>query len=105
MTRTTPNARHREGWLWASAAGLTAAVLLATAGAFDRPAMAEMTAAVGGYAAVTTDGGTDEVLVVTDNRTESLMAYQVLSGKRLELLAKHSLPELFRDARVQFAQP
>lgn len=94
-----------DGWLWASAAALTAIVLLATTGAFNRTAYAEMTATTGGYTALTTDGGSDEVLVVTDDRSESLMVYQVLSGKKLELLAKHELPELFRGARVQFGQP
>ncbi|MFT5424144.1 MAG: hypothetical protein ACI89L_001937 [Phycisphaerales bacterium] len=101
----TAAAKDTDGWLWASAAALVALVLLATTGAFDRSAYAEMTAATGGYAAVTTDGGSDEVLVVTDDRTESLMVYQVLSGKKLELLAKHELPDLFRGARVQFGQP
>ena len=94
--------KNNDGWLWASAAGLTAIIMLASTGAFDRTARAEMTAAVGGYNTLTTDGGTDEVLVITDDRTESLMVYQVLSGKKFELLAKHELPELFRDARVQF---
>lgn len=101
---TTP-ARGSDGWLWASAAALSALVLLATTGAFDRSAHAEMTATTGGYSALTTDGGSDEVLVVTDDRSESLMVYQVLSGKKLELLAKHELPDLFRGARAQFGQP
>lgn len=102
-TNTAPG--KSDGWLWASAAALTAIVLLATTGAFNRTAYAEMTATTGGYAALTTDGGSDEVLIVTDDRSESLMVYQVLSGKKLELLAKHELPELFRGARVQFGQP
>jgi len=33
------------------------------------------------------------------------MVYQVLSGKKLELLDKHELPDLFRAARTQFGQP
>lgn len=91
--------------LLASAALLGGAVLLSASGAFEGTARAEMSAAAGGYTAMTTDGGTNEVLVVTDDRTESLMVFQVVSGKRLELVAKHELPELFRDARAQFAMP
>jgi len=104
-TTTTAGNKPGDGWLWASAAALTALVLLATTGAFDRSAHAEMTATTGGYTALTTDGGSDEVLVVTDDRSESLMVYQVLSGKKLELLDKHELPDLFRAARTQFGQP
>ncbi|MFG0307089.1 MAG: hypothetical protein ACF8Q5_12835 [Phycisphaerales bacterium JB040] len=96
---------NQESALWASAAILGGAVLLASSGAFEGQARAEMTASAGGYTTMTTDGGADEVLVVTDDRTESLMVFQVVSGKRLELLAKHSLPELFRDARAQYALP
>jgi|GEM_PF-1699290 len=89
--------------LLASAALLGGAVLLSASGAFDRTARAEMSSAAGGYTAMTTDGGTDEVLVVTDDRTESLMVFQVVSGKRLELVAKHGGEVRFIHAHRQSA--
>ena len=105
-TSGTHNPASRgDGWLWASAAALTGAVLLAASGAFDRTAYAEMATVSGGLSAMTTDGGNDEILVLTDDRSEALMVYQVASGKRLDLLARQDLPAMFRDARVQFAAP
>ena len=43
--------------------------------------------------------------LLTDDRTESLMVYQVVSGKRMELLARYDLPVLFRDARALHLNP
>jgi hypothetical protein len=60
-----------------------------------------MTTTSQSYAMMTTDGGTDEVLVVVDSRQESLMIYRVDSSNQLQLYKREQLGPLFSRARAQ----
>ena len=107
-----------EGWLTLSAlllAGVLAAVWSARPAGMDRSvgvgggwgalestAMANpMVSHVGGITMLTTDGGTDEVLVVLDNRTEMLMVYRVDNSSAVELLQRTPVGAMFTDARIK----
>lgn len=68
------------------------------------PAAAEMVATIPGeLVALTADSGSEEVLVVLDNRTERVMVYR-LTPKGLELFASEGLRELFGRARAMSPQ-
>lgn len=95
----------RDGWLWVSAGVLAALVVVQGAGLLDRPAIAEMSTHKSGYAMMTTDGGAEEVLVVLDDRNESLLVYEVENRTRLVLQDREALPDLFARARVAAGYP
>lgn len=68
------------------------------------PASAEMVATIPGeLVALTADSGSEEVLLVMDNRTERVMVYR-LTAKGLELFASEALRELFGRARAMSPQ-
>jgi hypothetical protein len=73
-----------RGVLWATAALLTAGILLRAGGGspFERTASADMIGASGDYTAMTTNGGVEELLFLIDGRNETLMVYRVLNGRR-----------------------
>jgi len=50
---------------------------------------------------MTTDAQTDEVLLVLDNRTESLLVYRVQNVTSVELLQRASVSAMFADARTK----
>lgn len=98
----------REGrgqWLWVSAGVMAALVVVQGAGLLDRPAIAEMTASAGGYTIMTTDGGSNEVGLVIDERNETLLVYSVKNRREVRLENRQSLPELFTRARAQAGHP
>lgn len=113
MSDTTPQNKAveraqstgREGWLWVSAGVLAALTIVQGAGLIDRPAYAEMTASASGYRLMTTDGGSDELLVVIDDRNETLLVYRQENRQRISLVDRESLPDLFRRARAKAGLP
>ena len=71
-------------------------------GVLESAAMANpMVSHVGGITMLTTDGGTDEILVVLDNRTEMLMVYRVDNSSAVELLQRTPVGAMFTDARIK----
>lgn len=95
----------RGSWLWVSAGVLAALTIVQGAGLFDRPAYAEMASSTTAYTVMTTDGGTDEIVVVIDDRQETLLVYRHQNRERLQLLDREPLPELFARARVNAGLP
>lgn len=68
------------------------------------PVSAEMVATIPGeLIALTADTGSEDVLVMLDNRTERVMVYR-LTPKGMELFASEGLRELFGRARAQSPQ-
>lgn len=106
LGRASSSGRSRgDGVLIASAVGLTGLVLALGSGIWSSPALAETTAAAGGFAMLTTDDGTDEALLVVDNRTEQLLVYQVQASGSFELVDREALPDLFRAAKLKAGLP
>jgi hypothetical protein len=71
-------------------------------GVLETSAMANpMVSSVGGVTMLTTDAGTDEVLIVLDNRTEMLMVYRVNNVSAVELLQRQPVGVMFNDARIK----
>lgn len=71
-------------------------------GILETSAMANpMVSSVGGVTMLTTDAGTDEVLIVLDNRTEMLMVYRVNNVSAIELLQRQPVGAMFNDARIK----
>jgi|GEM_PF-7105692 len=78
-------------------------------GLMDSPALAEMAVSENGYTMMTTNGGTDEILVLVDSREESILVYRVAAGGQvgaqgggsMELLERESLSGVFTRARAQ----
>lgn len=95
----------RGQWLWVSAGVMAALVVVQGAGLLDRPALAEMTASGGGYTVMTTDGGSNEVALVIDERNETLLVYSVKNRREVRLENRQSLPELFVRARATAGHP
>ena len=93
--------RDRAGWLWVSAGVLAALIVVQGAGMLDTPAQAEMTSASGSYTMMTTDGGTDELLVVVDSGHESLLVYRTDRSQGMQLLEREDLAGLFARARAR----
>ncbi len=77
-----------------------AALIVFVLGRDPAPARAEMVAHVGDYAVMTTDGGTAELLVIIDNRSEDLLIYRVEKQASVDLYRRYSLSRLFADARA-----
>ena len=86
--------------LWASAATLGALVLVQASGLRGNQAMAEMVSQAGEFTMLTTDSGTEEVLVVLDNRSEQLLVYHIRAQKTLELMQNVSVSKMFESARL-----
>lgn len=95
----------RGGWLWVSAGVLAALTIVQGAGLFSQPAYAEMTASTSAYRMMTTDGGSDELLVIIDDRNETLLVYRQENRQRLSLVDREDLAELFVRARTKAGYP
>jgi hypothetical protein len=93
-----------RGVLWATAALLTAGILLRAGGVspFERTASADMIGASGDYTAMTTNGGVEELLFLVDGRNETLMVYRVLNGREVRLMERQDLRSLFSTARAAY---
>ena len=92
--------RAGSGVLWASAAALAGLIVvqLTRIGA-PTLVMADLVAQSGDFALLTFSGGNDDVLLVLDQRTESLLMYGVRGQNALEFKGRQDLRELFFDAR------
>jgi hypothetical protein len=63
------------------------------------PVLADVTATTGDYVVATVDGGTDDVLVVLDHRTETLLVYRLTNQTTFDLRSRQSVREMFINAR------
>ncbi len=86
--------------LWASAFVLIGLILVQSARTLGNRAQAEMVSASGGYTVLTADGGTDEVLILLDERSEELYVYRVENQRSVDMKERVSLSRLFTDARA-----
>lgn len=93
--RLSPNAA-----LGASAFVLAALVILAAGRPWVTPAAADMVVEHGGFVMMTAESGNDEVLLVLDNRAETLSVYRVENQNALEMYRRYDLPEIFTSARA-----
>ncbi len=59
-----------------------------------------MVSQVSGYSILTSDAGTDDIVIVLDNRNEELMVYRT-EGQSVQLYQKVALPRLFTEARAR----
>ncbi|MFG0326263.1 MAG: hypothetical protein ACF8SC_03220 [Phycisphaerales bacterium JB037] len=104
-TTTTPTERTGQASpivaLWASAFVLAGLVLTQADRLIGTRAQAEMVSRVGGYTVLTADGGTDEVLILLDHRTEELFVYSIENQNNIELDQRLDVVELFRDAKAK----
>ena len=64
------------------------------------PALADVTSMTGDYVVATVNGGTDDVLVVLDHRTETLLVYRLSNQTNFELRSRQSVREMFINARA-----
>jgi len=102
MSSTHTQQRTRPAqWLWLTAGVLAGLIVVQGAGMLESEAVADMTTTTQSYSMMTTDGGTDEVLVIVDSRQESLMIYRVDSSNQLQLYKREQLGPLFSRARAQ----
>lgn len=86
------------------AALLAGACVLRAASLVTRPAHAEMVSNIAGeLTTMTVDGGSEDILLVLDNRTERLLVYKTGSGG-MELFTGEPLRELFTRAKASFPQ-
>ncbi|MEL6328047.1 MAG: hypothetical protein AAFR38_00150 [Planctomycetota bacterium] len=84
-----------------SAVVLAALVLVQATGLLSSPAHASAAVSSEGYSAATVAAGSSvEVLMVIDDRTETLYIYGERSARQIDLLERQSLPELFSTARA-----
>lgn len=95
--RVTP--ARAGGWLWVSAGVMAALVVVQGAGLLDRTASAEMVTSKGGYVMMSTDGGSEDILALIDERNETLLIYNVENRRQVVLQDRQSLPDLFVRAR------
>ncbi len=86
--------------LWASALVILALILVQSSRMAGNRAQAEMVSSSGGYTVMTADGGTDEVLLILDERSEELFVYRVENQRSVDMKERISLSRLFTDARA-----
>lgn len=86
--------------LWASALVILALILVQSSRMGGNRALAEMVSSSGGYTVMTADGGTDEVLLILDERSEELFVYRVENQRSVDMKERISLSRLFSDARA-----
>ena len=86
--------------LWASAIVILGLTLVQSSRLTGSRAQAEMVSSSGGYTVMTADGGTDEVLIILDERSEEMFVYRVENQRSVDLKERVSLSQLFTDARA-----
>lgn len=64
------------------------------------PAFAEMVASGSDVAIMTSDGGSNDIVVVLDQRAEELLVYQPQNGKSLQFHGRYPLRDLFAEGRI-----
>ncbi len=57
----------------------------------------------GPFTLMTSDAGSEDIVVVLDNRNEQLMVYKTENAQSLQLYQKLSLPRMFMDAKARAA--
>ncbi len=62
-------------------------------------ARADVVAAGGEFAALTADTGSEDILVILDQRAEQLLVYGVRNQNAIEFRGRQSVSELFLEAR------
>ncbi len=89
--------------LWASALALGMLALVQGYRLSDGPgvAQAEMVARSGSLSVLTADGGNEDVLVVLDDRAETLSVYRTDARNGVQLMQTLSLPTVFTEARAR----
>jgi len=91
-----------SSWVTLGALVLVIFVLSRVSMVTGSPALAEITTRDGAYTMMTTDGGSDEILVLVDSREEMISVYRVnQTGNGLDLIERESLSGLFSRARAQ----
>jgi hypothetical protein len=63
-------------------------------------AAAPMVTTAAGMTALIYENGGEELLMVLDGRTETIMVYQVKGNNQLELLHRAGVAQMFNDARA-----
>ncbi len=86
--------------LWASAFVLIALILTQAGRLVGNSASAEMVSQSGAYTVMTADGGTSDILVVLDARSERVHVYST-TQRSVEMLQSIDVPQLFADARAR----
>lgn|GEM_PF-1936179 len=78
-------------------------VLAQSAGSLN--GLSGMTTAGGDFAAMTSDGGDQDLLMVLDQRAEELLIYRPDGPRSLDFVGRASLRELFVEARLGSGLP
>jgi hypothetical protein len=98
--RTQPiSGRLSSAALWASAAVITALIIIQAGRMGAEPARADVVSSVGGTTALTFEAPSEDLLACIDGRQETLFVYRVQNKNTLELLRSYRLPEIFAEAR------
>ncbi|CAG1002112.1 hypothetical protein PHYC_02969 [Phycisphaerales bacterium] len=99
------NTNSRFNPLWISAFALGALALVQGVRLADPlgpgVANAEMVSRAGSLSMLTADGGREDVLVILDERSETLMVYRTDTKEGLQLLQRLPLQQLFTEARAR----
>lgn len=102
MSTTTDRPRFSSNvLLWASAFVLAGLVILAAGRPLVEPATADMVVSQGAHTMMTADAGNDEILLILNNRNETLTIYRVVNQNSVELFRRYDLPQMFSDARAR----
>jgi hypothetical protein len=104
MDNNNSQPRNGVNALWASGFVLLALVLIQAetmlAQPFDRgTAQAGMVSQTGQLTVMTADGGSDDLLLVLEGRSEELLVYRS-DRNGVQLQQRLSVPKLFQDARA-----
>jgi hypothetical protein len=102
MSAHTNGRRAGDGALWACAAVLAGLIMVQAARVNDTPAAAGPAIKADAHAMVTVRANNSDVLLVLDDRAETMTVYGTRAGQKFDLLANASLPELFTRGRREF---
>jgi len=100
-SHATNNPRTSEGPLLVCALLLAVFLGVLLSPLVNQPAHAEMIAESGHLITMTAQGGSEDILLVLDNRTEQLTVYTLGNQNALELIQRLELPDLFQAARAK----
>jgi hypothetical protein len=64
------------------------------------PAIADVAVAGADHGMLTSEGGGDDVLIVLDQRSESLLLYRPLNGRSVDFRGRFNLRDIFSEARA-----
>ncbi len=92
--------RAVEATLIVTMLGLLVALLTGLA-PHEPKAWADAAVRSDGHSMITTKAGPDEVLMIIDDRAETLLVYEVINQSEVQLSARENLPRLFEAARGQ----